>query len=149
MQDRGEAFNYLFEDLKNSSCSKVYNKDMKEYTLLPSVNLKRIRMVRYRIAWCHMLNFSQGDFNCPTFGKIIKTSELFIQSTKSRVYISYSSWTGVTLGGTHLFEFSANYMAKEVTLLLLVLRSLSLKRLLFISQLYEAFVKYEEMSRID
>ena len=106
-------------------------------------------MVRYEIGVHHMFNISQGDFNCPTFGKIIKTSELFIQSTKSRVYISYSSWTGVTLGGTHLFEFSANYMAKEVTMLLLVLRSLGLKKLLLISQVYKAFVKYEEMSKID
>ena len=32
-------------------------------------------MVKYEIgARHHMFNISQGDFNCPTFGKIIKTS---------------------------------------------------------------------------
>ena len=41
---------------------------------IPSVSLKRVRMVRYEIGVHHMFNISQGDFNCPTFGKIIKTS---------------------------------------------------------------------------
>ena len=42
---------------------------------IPSVSLKRVRMVKYEIGGRHhMFNFSQGDFNCPTFGKIIKTS---------------------------------------------------------------------------
>ena len=70
-------------------------------------------MVRDGSALSHMFSISQEDLDCPTFGKIIKTSELFIQSTKSRVYISYSSRTGVTLGRTHLFEFGANYTAKS------------------------------------
>ena len=42
---------------------------------IPSVSLKRVRMVKYEIgARHHMFNISQGDFNCPTFVKIIKTS---------------------------------------------------------------------------
>ena len=48
-------------------------------------------MMKDGSALSHMFNISQGDFNCPTFGKIIKTSELFIQSTNSRVYISLRS----------------------------------------------------------
>lgn len=68
-----------------------FHQDINDFTLLPSVNLRRMRMVKDGRALCHMFNISQGDFNCPTFGKIIKTSELFIQSTNSRVYISLRS----------------------------------------------------------
>ena len=47
-----------------------------ETLFIPSVSLKRVRMVKYEIgARHHMFNISQGDFNCPTFGKTIKTSE--------------------------------------------------------------------------
>ena len=46
-----------------------------ETLVIPSVSLKRVRMVKYEIgARHHMFNISQGDFNCPTFGKIITTS---------------------------------------------------------------------------
>ena len=104
-------------------------------------------MMKDGSALSHMFNISQGDLNCPTFGKIIKTSELFIQSTKSRVYISYSSRTGVTLGRTHLFEYSANYMAKEVTMLLLFSFPVTWSEKVY--KLNKRFVKYEEMSKIE
>ena len=51
-----------------------FHQDINDFTLLPSVNLRRMRMVKDGRALCHMFNISQGDFNCPTFGKIIKTS---------------------------------------------------------------------------